>query len=71
MVLAYRDANRNAAFNLFSGDDTTALTNMLKDGNSVQIKEPTEDEVEATFYQNLMLYAIPQLWLTSKEYIFV
>ena len=67
--MAYRDANRNAAFALFSGIDTKPLTNLLKDGNSVRIRNVTQATVENVFYQNLMVYAIPQLWLTSKLYI--
>ncbi|KFY68955.1 hypothetical protein V496_00654 [Pseudogymnoascus sp. VKM F-4515 (FW-2607)] len=68
VALAYRDANRNAAFNHFSGLDTTALTNMLKDGNSVRMRNTTQAEVESIFYQNLMVYAIPQLWSTNGNY---
>ncbi|KAL2064102.1 hypothetical protein VTL71DRAFT_4596 [Oculimacula yallundae] len=65
---AYRTANANAAFNLFSGRDTTALTNLLKDGNSVATKNLSQTNVEAGFYQNLLLYAIPELWTTNPEY---
>merc|ERR1712093_196929 len=66
--LAMGDANRNAAFNLFSGLDTEPITNLLKDGNAVRIRNVTQAQVESVFYQNMMLYAIPQLWQTNGEY---
>jgi hypothetical protein len=63
----YRSVNREMAWKLFNGEDTSTLDKLIRDGNSATLVDVDPAWVEDTFYQSIMATVIPISWRTNSE----